>query len=172
MDSATRTGLLTFLPFVLARKGADAAIVGTALSLVFAGGAIGKFACGALATRVGILRTVAATELGTAFAILLALVLPLSLCLPLMPVLGIMLNGTSSVLYGTVPDLAQDGREARAFGFFYTVTIGADAIAPALYGRVADAVGLSSTIVLVAVVVLLILPLLAVLRPALQGHTR
>ena len=70
LDSATRTGLLTFLPFILARKGADTAVVGAALSLVFAGGAVGKFACGALATQVGILRIVAATELGTALAIL------------------------------------------------------------------------------------------------------
>ena len=172
LDSATRTGLLTFLPFVLARKGADTAAVGTALSLVFAGGAVGKFACGALATRVGILRTVAATELGTALAILALLVLPLSVCLLLMPVLGIMLNGTSSVLYGTVAELAPNGHEARAFGFFYTVTIGADAIAPTLYGGVADAVGLSGAILLVAVVVLLILPLLAVLRSAIQEHRR
>ena len=172
LDSATRTGLLTFLPFVLARKGADATVVGTALSLVFAGGAVGKFACGALATRVGILRTVAATELGTALAILALLVLPLSVCLLLMPVLGIMLNGTSSVLYGTVPELTPNGHEARAFGFFYTVTIGADAIAPTLYGGVADAVGLSGAILLVTVVVLLILPLLAVLRPAVQVHRR
>jgi MFS transporter, FSR family, fosmidomycin resistance protein len=172
LDSATRTGLLTFLPFVLARKGADGAVVGSALSLVFAGGAIGKFACGALATRVGILRTVAATELGTALAIPLVLILPLSVCLALMPVLGIMLNGTSSVLYGTVPELSPNGHEARAFGFFYTVTIGADAIAPTLYGVVADAVGLSGTILLVTVVVLLILPLLAVLRPAVEEHRR
>jgi FSR family fosmidomycin resistance protein-like MFS transporter len=172
LDSATRTGLLTFLPFVLARKGADTAVVGATLSLVFAGGAIGKFACGALATQVGILRTVAATELGTALAILALLVVPLSVCLLLMPVLGIMLNGTSSVLYGTVPELTPIGHEARAFGFFYTVTIGADAIAPTLYGGVADAVGLSDTILLVAGVVLLILPLLAVLRPAVQEHRR
>jgi MFS transporter, FSR family, fosmidomycin resistance protein len=170
LDSATRTGLLTFLPFALARKGADTAVVGTALSLVFAGGAVGKFACGALATQVGILRTVAATELGTALAILALLVVPLSVCLLLMPVLGIMLNGTSSVLYGTVPELTPSGHEARAFGLFYTVTIGADAIAPTLYGGVADAVGLSDTILLVAGVVLLILPLLAVLRPAVQEH--
>jgi MFS transporter, FSR family, fosmidomycin resistance protein len=172
LDSATRTGLLTFLPFVLARKGADGAVVGTALSLVFAGGAVGKFACGALATRVGVLRTVAATELGTALAIPLVLILPLSVCLALMPVLGIMLNGTSSVLYGTVPELSPNGHEARAFGFFYTLTIGADAIAPTLYGVVADAVGLSGTILLVTVVVLLILPLLAVLRPAVEEHRR
>ena len=170
LDSATRAGLLTFLPFVLARKGADTAAIGTALSLVFAGGAIGKFACGALATRVGILRTVAATELGTALMIMLALVLPLTFCMVLMPVLGIMLNGTSSVLYGTVPELTPNGREARAFGFFYTVTIGADAIAPTLYGAAADVIGLAGSMLLVAAIVLLILPLLAVLRPALKEH--
>ena len=170
LDSATRTGFLTFLPFVLARKGADTAVVGTALSLVFAGGAVGKFACGRLATRIGILRTVAATELGTALVILALLVLPLSVALALMPVLGTMLNGTSSVLYGTVPELAPSGHEARAFGFFYTVTIGADAVAPTLYGGVADAIGLSGSFLLVTVVVLLILPLLAVLRPAVHEH--
>lgn len=168
LDSATRTGLLTFLPFVLARKGADATVIGTALSLVFAGGAGGKFACGALATRIGILRTVAGTEFGTALAIVLLVFLPLPFCLVLMPVLGIALNGTSSVLYGTVPELAPNGRSARAFGFFYTVTIGADAVAPTLYGVAADAVGLTASILLVAMVVLAILPLLAVLRPALQ----
>jgi MFS transporter, FSR family, fosmidomycin resistance protein len=168
LDSATRAGLLTFLPFVLARKGADASGVGLALSLVFAGGAAGKFACGTLATRLGILRTVAATEAATAFAIVLVLVLPLAACLVLMPVLGIALNGTSSVLYGTVPELTPSGREARGFGYFYTLTIGADALAPTLYGVAGDAVGLFASMLLVAAVVLLILPLLPLLRPAIR----
>jgi MFS transporter, FSR family, fosmidomycin resistance protein len=127
-------------------------------------------ASGGLATRLGILPTVAATELGTALAILLALVLPLTFCMVLMPVLGTMLNATSSVLYGTVPELTPNGREARAFGFFYTVTIGADAIAPALYGAAADVIGLAGSMLLLAVLVSLILPLLAVLRPALKEH--
>jgi MFS transporter, FSR family, fosmidomycin resistance protein len=168
LDSATRAGLLTFLPFVLVRKGADASAVGLALSLVFAGGAAGKFACGMLATRLGILRTVAVTEAATAFAIVLVLVLPLAGCLVLMPALGIALNGTSSVLYGTVPELTPSGREARGFGYFYTLTIGADALAPPLYGIVGDTIGLFASIMLVAVVVLLILPLLPLLRPAIR----
>lgn len=169
LDSATRTGFLTFLPFVLVGKGADTAMIGAALSLIFAGGAAGKFACGALASRIGILRTVVVTEIGTALTIVLLLVLPLSICFVLMPVLGIALNGTSSVLYGTVPELAIKGREARAFGLFYTVTIGADAVAPAVYGLVGDAVGLFGSILLVAVVNLAILPLLIVLRPTLRS---
>ena len=168
LDSATRAGLLTFLPFVLAGKGADASVVGLALSLVFAGGAAGKFACGTLATRVGVLRTVGATEAATAFAIVLVLVLPLAACLALMPVLGIALNGTSSVLYGTVPELTPSGREARGFGYFYTLTIGADALAPTFYGVASDSIGLLASMLLVAAVVLLILPLLPLLRPAIR----
>jgi MFS transporter, FSR family, fosmidomycin resistance protein len=171
LDSATRTGLLTLLPFTLAHKEADGAVIGTALSLVFAGGAAGKFACGALASRIGILRTVVLTKGGTAFAILLLVILPLPFGLGLMPVLGMALNGTSSVLYGTVPELAPRDRHARAFGFFYTVTIGADAIAPTLYGTVADIIGLTGSLLLVAVINLVGLPLLTVLRPALQGRT-
>jgi MFS transporter, FSR family, fosmidomycin resistance protein len=168
LDSATRAGLLTFLPFVLAGKGADAPTVGLALSLVFAGGAAGKFACGTLAIRLGVLRTVAATEVATAFAIVLVLVAPLAACLVLMPVLGIALNGTSSVLYGTVPELTPSGGEARGFGYFYTLTIGADALAPTLYGVAGDAISLRASMLLVAGIVLLILPLLPLLRPAIQ----
>jgi MFS transporter, FSR family, fosmidomycin resistance protein len=168
LDSATRTGLLTFLPFVLTSKGAGAGELGGALGLVFAGGAAGKFACGALATRIGVLRTVIVTEAGTALAIVLLLVLPLSFCLVLMPVLGVALNGTSSVLYGTVPELAAKDGEARAFGFFYTVTIGAGALAPTFYGAVGDALGLTGSMALVATVVLFVLPLVALLRPVLH----
>ena len=57
----------------------------------------------------------------------------------LLPVIGVALNGTSSVLYGSVPDLVAAERRARAFGIFYTGTIGAGAVAPAIYGLVGDA---------------------------------
>ena len=46
------------------------------------------------------------TEAGTAAAILGVLILPLVPTLVLLPILGVMLNGTSSVLYGTVPSAA------------------------------------------------------------------
>jgi MFS family permease len=54
VDSAGRTGALTLLPFVLVQKGASPATVGLALACIFAGGAIGKLACGLLADRAGI----------------------------------------------------------------------------------------------------------------------
>src|SRR5215469_11724889 len=45
IDSATRMGFLTFLPFLLRSKGADLPMIGIALTMIFAGGAAGKLAC-------------------------------------------------------------------------------------------------------------------------------
>jgi MFS transporter, FSR family, fosmidomycin resistance protein len=73
--------------------------------------------------------------------------------------IGVALNGTSSVLYGTVPDLVTVRQRETAFGVFYTGTIGAGALAPALYGVFGDAIGLTPAMLLVAVIVLLTLPL-------------
>jgi FSR family fosmidomycin resistance protein-like MFS transporter len=168
VDATTRTGFLTFLPFLLTMKGADVPTIGFALALVFAGGATGKFVCGVLATRLGILRSVILTECATSAGILALLPLPLDGGLILLPLIGMALNGTSSVLYGTVAELVPGERRARAFGIFYTCTIGAGAIAPFLYGLFGDAVGVPTALVTVALVVLLVLPLTLTLRPALR----
>jgi len=84
-----------------------------------------------------------------------------------LPLIGIALNGTSSVLHGSVPDLVAPERRARGFSVFYTGTIGAGALAPALYGVVGDALGVSTTLLVVAAIVLLTLPLSLVLKPVL-----
>ena len=168
IDSATRMGFLTFLPFLLRAKGADLPLVGVALTLIFAGGAAGKLVCGFLGTRLGVVRAVLVTEGLTAAGILLLLPLPLAAALAVLPLIGVALNGTSSVLYGTVPELVMPERRARAFGIFYTGTIGAGALAPAIYGLVSDAVGVPRMMALVAAIVLLTLPLAWALRPALR----
>jgi MFS family permease len=66
LDTAVRMGLLTFLPFLLKTKGAALPTIGFALTLIFLGGAAGKFTCGWLGARVGIVWTVLLTETGTA----------------------------------------------------------------------------------------------------------
>jgi len=168
LDTATRMGFLTYLPFLLRAKGAPVATIGLALSLVFAGGATGKLVCGFLGARLGVLTTVLLTEGLTAAGILALLPLRLAAGLALLPLIGIALNGTSSVLYGTVPELVSVERRQRAFGMFYTGTIGAGAVSPAIYGLFADALGVPATLILVAGVVLLTLPLAWLLNPALQ----
>jgi len=167
LDTGVRVGLLTFLPFLLKAKGASLPMVGMALSLVFIGGAAGKFTCGWLGARVGVLWTVLATEGGTAACILAVLASPLVISLMLLPLLGIMLNGTSSVLYGTVPELADPHRAERAFALFYTGTIGSGAIAPVIYGMLGDRLGVNWATIATAMTALAIFPLAFALAPHL-----
>jgi MFS family permease len=171
IDSATRMGFLLFLPFVLTAKGASLPTIGLALTLVFAGGAVGKLVCAFLGARLGAIATVWLTEGLTAVLIVALLPLPLEAALLLLPIIGIALNGTSSVLYGSVPELVTPERRARAFSVFYTGTIGAGAGAPALYGLVGDALGATTAVIVVALVVLLTLPLSLVLAPVLPRRS-
>ncbi len=159
LDTAVRMGLLTFLPFLLKAKGATLPVIGIAFAVVFIGGAAGKFVCGWFGERFGVLRTVLLTEGGTAACILGVLVLPLLPVFMLLPLLGVMLNGTSSVLYGTVPELAPREHAERAFALFYTGTIGSGAIAPVLFGLVGDALGPNIATMATAATALAIFPL-------------
>jgi MFS transporter, FSR family, fosmidomycin resistance protein len=168
IDSATRMGFLTFLPFLLKAKGADLPTIGLALTLVFAGGAAGKLVCGFLGARLGVVATVCLTEGVTALIILALLPVSLAVALALLPLLGIALNGTSSVLYGTVPELVPAEKRTRAFGIFYTGAIGAGALSPVLYGLFSDAVGVAVMMQLIAAVVLTTLPLAYLLRSAVK----
>ena len=168
-DSSVRMGFLTFLPFLLKEQGASLATVGQALALVFIGGAAGKFTCGRLGARFGVLATVLLTEAGTAAVIVAVLMLPLGPTLVLLPLLGVMLNGTSSVLYGTVPELAPAGRTEQAFAIFYTGTIGAGATAPILFGILGDHIGAHGALMATAITAAAILPLAIALAPRLPA---
>lgn len=168
LDSGTRMGFLAFLPFVLQTKGAGFETIGIALTLIFAGGAAGKLACGLLGERLGVLLTVILTEGATALGILAMHWLPLLPSLACLPVIGLALNGTSSVLYGTVPELVATEQREKAFGMFYTGTIGAGALAPVLYGAVGDAMGPINAIIVVALVCLATIPLAIALNPSLR----
>jgi len=172
LDSAVRMAFLLFLPFLLKAKGAPLTTVGLALSLVFIGGALGKAACGWLGARLGLLTTVVATEVGTTAAILAVLALPLAPSLALLPLLGVMLNGTSSVLYGTVPELVPAKRIERAFALFYTGTLGSSALAPVLYGRLGDAAGPVWATAAAALTALAVVPLMLLLSPRLAASSK
>jgi MFS transporter, FSR family, fosmidomycin resistance protein len=168
LDTGVRMGLLIFLPFILKAKGASLPMIGVALAIVFIGGAAGKFICGWLGARVGVLWSVLLTEGATAFAILVVLVLPLLPTLIMLPLLGALLNGTSSVLYGTVPEVVSADQTERAFAVFYTGTIGSGAVFPILYGFLGDVVGVNWATLSTAVTAFMILPLAFRLAPELS----
>jgi MFS family permease len=159
LDSAVRMGFLTFLPFLLKSKGTGTAGIGMALSLLFIGGAFGKLSCGYLGARIGMMKTVWLTESATALLIVLAVWLPLAGVMAMLPLLGVVLNGTSSVLYGTVPELAGAGQREKAFALFYTGTVGAGAVSPVLFGWLGDVTSVPAALGALAAIVLLTLPL-------------
>lgn len=163
VDTVVRIALVTFGPFLFIQKGIQVKSVGFALSLLFIGGAVGKFVCGALAERIGVIAIVVITESITGCGILLLTVLPIFYIYLFLPILGAALNGTSSVLYGTVADFVDTHRVGRAFGLFYTFVIAAAAVAPPIMGRASDLLGVYDSIRMNGLVALSTLPMAIVL---------
>jgi MFS family permease len=162
LDSAVRMGFLTFLPFILKANGASLTQTGIALTLVFIGGAVGKFVCGWLSESLGIIKTVFVTELATALLIAIVLFAPLGAGMLVLPLLGAVLNGTSSVLYGAVADVVDSRKLERAFAIFYTGTIGSGALAPVLYGYGGDQFGVTTITLIIALTAMVTLVPVAV----------
>ena len=168
LDSSTRTGFLTFIAFVLIARGLPSGWAALAVPLILTGGMAGKLACGLLAERVGIIRTIVITELATGVGILLTLALPNLAAFVLLPLIGVVLQGTSSVLYATIGDLVDKERLPRAFGLFYTLGSICGIAAPLGYGLVGDLVGVDNAIAVIGIAVLFTLPLCLALRPAID----
>lgn len=93
-------------------------------------------------------------------------------CLVVLPLLGAMLNGTTSVLHGTVPELAPAHRTERAFALFYTGTIGSGAVSPVLYGLLGDLAGVTVATLATAIAALATVPLAFALAPRVAAGSR
>jgi MFS family permease len=143
--------------------------ISTALFLLFSGGAAGKYVCGWLDGKIGTVNIIWITKGMTAVFVVLSLYTPYLLIWPLVLVMGVGLNGTSSALYATVAKFVPTDRRARYYGFFYTTneigTIGA----PLLYGFVADVFGLVRSTYVMGLVTFAILPLSLGLRKYLSN---
>ena len=122
LDSGTRAAALAFLPFVMKDKGLSDEQVFVMLLFLLAGGAAGKFVCGWLDDRFGSISLIWGTKGLTALLLVASLAAPAYAVAPLMLVLGIGLNGTSSVLYATVSAFIPSRRRATGYGYYYTAT--------------------------------------------------
>lgn len=169
LDSSTRTGFLTFIAFLLIARGIPDGWAALAVPLVLVGGMAGKLACGFLAERVGIVRTVVITECATGLGILATLALPALGTFLLLPLIGVFLNGTSSVLYATIGDLVEHDRLPRAFGLFYTLGSLCGIAAPLGYGLLGDRVGVETVLGVVGLAVFVTVPLCLMLAPSVRA---
>lgn len=170
VDSSTRVGFLTLIAFLMIEKGLPTGWAALSVPLILVGGMAGKLACALLAERVGIVRTIVITEIATAAGILLTVAVPAYAAILLLPLLGVVLQGTSSVLYATTGDLVEPDRLPRAFGLIYTLGSVCGIAAPLGYGLFGDHFGVASAIAVMGLVILLTLPLCAVLRPTIAAE--
>jgi len=170
IDSLSRAGFMVFVPFLLIEKGASVATAGFALTLIFVGGATGKLACAWIGARFGIIGAIIITEVLTAVGILGVLTLPLDAALFVLPLVGVVLNGSSSLTYGTVPRFITPAERNRAFGIFYTGTLGCGALSPTLNGLIGDAIGMHGAVMIAAALAVATLPLAALLAPHMRAQ--
>lgn len=169
LDNGVRTGFLTFIAFLMIAKNLPAGWAALSVPLVLIGGMAGKLACGFLAERIGVVRTIVFTEVATGAGILLVLVLPDLAAYILLPLIGVVLNGTSSVLYATIGDLVDKDRLPRAFGLFYTLGSTCGLVTPLVLGVIGDAIGVADAMIITGLLAFLTLPACLVLAPALQS---
>jgi FSR family fosmidomycin resistance protein-like MFS transporter len=156
-DSVVRGAFFVCLPFLLIGKGA--AVTTAGFALVFVGGAAGKLACGWVANWIGTVATIVVAQILTAAGIIAVLLLPLGFAIALLPLLGIALNGVTTVIYGSVPLYSAPERRTHALSVFYTIAIGSAAVAPPVAGVISDQIGIASTVVIVAVLTAATIPL-------------
>jgi MFS family permease len=76
-----------------------------------------------------------------------------------MPLVGIMLNGTSSVLYATVAEIISPARRSRGYGLCHAITQSSGALSPMIYGFITDSLSISFTVMCIALMALVPIPL-------------
>ena len=163
-DSVVRGSFFVCLPFLLIGKGAAVTTAGFALTLVFIGGAAGKLACGWIANWLGNLATIIICQTLAAAGIVVVLLSPLQLSLVALPFVGVVLNGVTTVIYGSVPAYAAPERRAHALSVFYTITIGAAAVSPPAAGFLGDLIGIPGTVIIVSALTLATIPFAFLLK--------
>ncbi len=164
LDFAVQSGFLTFLAFLMAEKQVPTSLAVFAVVLTLAGGIFGKLGCGFLADRIGGRKSLIVVQCLTALGIVAVLLSPNLIAFLVLPLLGVVLQGSSTVTYGSVSDLVHRDRQSRGFAFIYSVSSAAGITGPIVFGTIGDQFGLAPAMLAMACAVLLTLPLSVLLR--------
>ncbi len=138
LDSMVQAGFLTFIAFILIENGASAAHASGGVVLTLIGGTAGKFAGGWLAARIGDRLSFMLVQGCTIAGLLGVLLLPLQLVYVLLPLVGVFVQGSSTVCYGAVADYVNDNKSSRAYAIIYTLSSSASVAGPFFLGILAD----------------------------------
>ena len=158
-DLAVQSGFLTFVAFLMTEKQVPTSLAAFAVVLSLAGGVFGKLGCGFVTERIGSRRSLIVVQSMTALGIIVVMVSPPIISFVILPFLGVVLQGSSTITYGSVSDLVHRERQSRGFAFIYSVSSAAAIIGPIAFGTVGDRFGLAPAMLAMAVAVCLTLPL-------------
>ncbi len=168
LDSLIQDGFLVFITFVMIEKQVSTGLVAFAVAATLSGGICGKFAGGFLAARIGVIRSMVLFELLTATGIMLVYYAPGNISFFLLPLVGIFLQGSSSITYGTVSNLVHTKQQSRGFSIIYTIANSASFVGPAIFGLIIDFLGFKVMMTIMAALVLVTLPLCYLLKSGLE----
>jgi MFS transporter, FSR family, fosmidomycin resistance protein len=159
VQSFSSVALTTYLPIYLKEGGATLWWTGVALSILQAAGVIGALVGGSISDRLGRQRVLAIAFLTTAVLIVLFLYLAGAWQAPLLALLGFFSLSTTPVIMAIVQECYPENR-SMANGLYMALSFVIRSIIMVLFGVISDAVGLPSTFLLSAVLLLLGLPIL------------
>jgi MFS family permease len=168
LDSLIQSGFLVFITFVMIEKQVSTGLVVFAVAATLSGGICGKYAGGLLAARIGVIRSIVFFEVLTAIGIMLVFYAPGNISFFLLPLVGVFLQGSSSITYGTVSNLVHTKQQSRGFSIIYTITSSASFVGPAIFGLIIDLLGFKVMMMIMATLVLVTLPLCYLLKLALE----
>jgi len=95
---------------------------------------IGKYLGGYLAARTGDRNAFILIQLLTIVGFFLMILLPATPLLVVLPLIGMVVQGSSTVSYGAIASFTAAERQARGFALIYSVGSAAVAIGPFLFG--------------------------------------
>lgn len=167
LDSMVQSGFGTFIAFLMIERGVGLDLAAFAVVLTLSGGVVGKFCCGFLARRLGVVSSLVLVQALTVAGIVAVVYLPVGAAYALLPVLGMFLQGSSSITYPTVTDIFRPERQARGFSLIYTSSNVSSVAAALALGVTSDAFGLEVTMLVMAGLAALTLPLCLPLGRAL-----
>ena len=170
LDTAVQTIFLVFVVFVVADKGVATHLAAFAVVLTLIGGIFGKAGCGYLAQRIGIRSAFVLAQCATALGIVaVALGTPMA-AFALLPVLGMFLQGSTSITYGAIADLISSNRQSRGFAMIYTVSSLSAIVGPTVFGVLSDYSGLGTAMLAMAAISLLAIPPSLLLKVRADHH--
>jgi MFS transporter, FSR family, fosmidomycin resistance protein len=153
LDSVAQAVFFTFIAFLLIENGMDEQQAAIAIVMALSGGMVGKFCSGFLAAELGDRRAFLLLQSLTIVSFILIVNIPTGYVFWMLPLFGLVVQGSSTVTYGSVSEFVDEERQARGYALIYSVGSAASVAGTFAFGVVGDVYGLNSLFVGLSVLI-------------------